>query len=120
MEGLGGIGLDTTKRRVGLQSGRTIIQVGGAGVSPIRIGVLGPVGLIRENGGRDTHQVSETNHGEVGALDCGWDVYYTSGGRSAGSGGKSVRNNLHQRKPGGGDTVGGAAANIAQGRRYLR
>ena len=59
-----------------------------------------------------THRFSETNHEEAGAAEGRWDVVYTSSGGIEGSGRKSVGNNLHQAKTGGGGTVGRGATDI--------
>ena len=84
----------------------------GSGGAFIRLRVLGPVRGNVERGGRETHRVSETNHGEEVATEGGQDVVYTSGRVSERSVGKSVSNKIYQTKTGCGGTVSGAAANI--------
>ena len=55
-EGLGGFGGDATKVRGRLQSGVNVPHDGGIGGALICIG-------NGDNGGRNRHRVSETNHG---------------------------------------------------------
>ena len=71
-----------------------------------------PIGGDGEDSGGDTHQVSETNNGEAGAVEGGWDVGYSQGRSSVRISGNPVGNYLHWKKTGCVGTVGGAVANI--------
>ena len=104
------VGEVTKKVRGGTQSGGNVLHGGDTGGNPIWIGDFSPIGGNREDGGVDTHQVYETNHGEPGAEEGKRDVGYSQGGSSLGSGGDPDRNDLHRKKTGDGGTVGGAAA----------
>ena len=73
---------------------------------------MGTVHDNGENGGRETHWVSDINHGEAGVAEGRRDVIYTSSGGSVGSGGNPVGKNLHRPKTGDDGTVGGTAADI--------
>ena len=42
--------------------------------TPVWIGDLGSIGVNVENGGRDTHRISDTNHGKAGILDGVWST----------------------------------------------
>ena len=92
--------------------GRNVLQGGGTDGALIWIGVLGFVGGNVENGGRDKHRISDTNHRKAGTLEGRRDVGYNEGGGSEGSGRNPVVNNLHHTKTGDSGTVCGAAANI--------
>ena len=56
---------DATEGRGGPQNGGNVLQGGGTDGALIWLGVFGIVNRIGENGGRDTHLFSETNHGEA-------------------------------------------------------
>ena len=98
------------KVRIGRPSGVNGLQGGGKDSALIRIGVLVPIDGNIDNGGRETHLISEKNHREVGAPESGLDVVYTSSGVIVGSDRNSVGNILHWKNTGEGGTVGGAAA----------
>ena len=65
-----------------------------------------------EEGGSNTHRVSETNHGEAGVAEGRQNVVYNGGRGSEGICGNSVGNNLHRMKTGCGGTVSGTADNV--------
>ena len=90
------------KVRIGRPSGVNGLQGGGKDSALIRIGVLVPIDGNIDNGGRETHLVSEKNHREVGAPESGLDVVYTG----------NIGSVVNQPKTRGGDIVGGAAADI--------
>ena len=94
-EGMGKIGEYDTNLRGRIQSAGDILQGSGLGVTIIWIGMFGNVDSNRENGGRDTYLVSETNHEGLVAAGGRRDVVYTSSGGSTGIGGNSVGNNLY-------------------------
>ena len=73
---------------------------------------MGTFGGYGEEGGEDTHPVSEADHREAGVVGGRQDVGDSQGGSSAGSGGNLVINDLHRKKMGDNGTVGGAAANF--------
>ena len=73
---------------------------------------MGPVGGNGDNGGRDTHRFSDTNHIKVGASEGGRYVVYTKGRGSAGSSGNLVGKNLNWTNTGEIGTVGGSDTNI--------
>ena len=73
---------------------------------------MGPISNNGDYGISDTHHISETDHGEAGAVEVGWGVGYSKGGGSVGSGGNPVVNNLNCNKAGYGGTVGGAASDV--------
>ena len=93
---------------VGPQSYGNVLQGGDTGSAPVCLGYLVHIGDNVENGGRDSHRLSETNHGKSGVAEGIWDVVYFGGGGSAGSGSNSVGYNLHQKKMGYGRRIGGA------------
>ena len=76
------------------------------------IKVLGTFKNNGENGRRDTHRVSKTNHGEAGALEGGHYKVHTGGRGSTGSSKNFFRNKLHWTKTRGSGTVGDTVANI--------
>ena len=70
---MGGIEEDYKKGRGGLQGGVNVLQGGVIGGALIWLGVSGTVSGNGENRGRDIHQVSEKNHGKVGADEGRWE-----------------------------------------------
>ena len=73
---------------------------------------MGTIVSNGEDGGGDTHQVSETNHRETGAEEGRRGVGDSKGRSSAGSNGNPLGNDLHRYKTGAGGTVGVAADNF--------
>ena len=112
VEVLGGVGEVTKKGRGGTQSGGNVIQGGETGGTPIWIIDLVNIGGDVEDGGGDSHQVSETNHGEEGVSEGRQYVGDSQSRSSVVSSGNPVGNVLHRKKTGNGGTVGGAAANF--------
>ena len=78
---------------------------------------MGNFGGDGEDGGGDTHWVSESDHGETGEAEIRRDMGDYQGASSARSGGNQVGYELHRNKTWDGGTVGGAGADFRGGAR---
>ena len=94
------------------QGGRNVLQGGGSINNNVWFRDVGPFGSHGEEGRRNTHIVPQTDQGEARSAVSIWDVRDARGGRSTGSSGNSVENDLYKETSGNRGTVGGVMATI--------
>ena len=109
-EGMGAVGEVAKKLRGGTQSGENVIQGNETGGNPLWLIDLVTFGGDGEDGGGDTHRVSEADYREAGVVKGRWDVGESQCRSSAGSGGNKVGDDLNRKKTRDSGTVGGSAA----------